>query len=85
MIEINLIKTRIPLRKLIHLCEEKYHNPNTWHIGFCYYSNDPHSGRSEFTGVSAGCHITEKELYKLLSPALIKEIRPTRRDLRRED
>ncbi len=82
--KINLIRTKIPERKLIHFCEKKYKNPLTWHVVFCYYEYDPCSGKSEFTGISEECHITENELYKLFKPALIKERRPTRRDLRKE-
>ncbi len=83
--KINLLNTKVPTRSLIHLCEEKYEHPKTWHIGFCYYENDPYTGRLEFTGVGEECHITERQLYQLLKPVLQKEKRPTRRDLRREE
>ena len=85
MIKINLLNSRVTIRKLISLYQDKYgSHPDQWYISFAYYQNDQYSGRLKFNGTHEEAHVSEEKLYQLLKPALKKETRPTRRDLREE-
>lgn len=85
--KINLLHTKVPIRKLISLYKENHGSSHSgqWYIDFAYYENDPFTGRLEFIGISEQGYVNEKELYRLLKPALIKERRPTKRDLREKE